>query len=343
MTDIIIGTSKLGWILKTYKLQKILSVIDHQLKNNQDIHLSLSYGYSLHYLKKCKNLDKSKSSFYIKASFNNVQDFLVEIFYVCKIIGESKMINIQINEFFDIENIDKLNKAIDTIKLNLNLKNIYLTVLPHNYKIFINNKKTTKFNYAIHYSLIENHINDEFFIYCKKNKKKILALRALGGGINNFKYNDFTNDSISFTKSDLMNYNHMLSKNNISQIEARAFFVLSNDLLEKIVISTSCIDNLKKLIKINNSNISKFNIKILKKLSKHYFQGKMNKNYFLNDKNLINKMYGKTYKETYLSLKKRGLITNQYLLKCIIFSIIYMGDFILHKLKIKFISLRLFN
>ena len=28
MTDIVIGTSKLGWDLKAYKLQKILSVID---------------------------------------------------------------------------------------------------------------------------------------------------------------------------------------------------------------------------------------------------------------------------------------------------------------------------
>jgi hypothetical protein len=44
MTDIIVGTSRLGWDLKEVRLKKYISIINYQLKNNKDIHISKSYG-----------------------------------------------------------------------------------------------------------------------------------------------------------------------------------------------------------------------------------------------------------------------------------------------------------
>tara|TARA_B100000767_G_C19738505_1_gene525016 strand:- start:202 stop:1215 length:1014 start_codon:yes stop_codon:yes gene_type:complete len=337
MTDIIVGTSKLGWDLKEVRLKKYISVINYQLKNNKDIHISKSYGYSLNHIRRCKYLKKSKSAFYIKAAFNDIDQFLLEIFYVCEMIGKSKKINIQIDEYLDLKNFDKLNKVLPIIRAHFHLKDVYLTVLPHNYKKFLEIKSIKKYNFAIHYSLIENHINDQFFEYCKKNNKKILVLRALGGGINNFSYNDFYRYSEKITtNSNLTNFHKELYKNKISKIEARAYFVLSNEIFYKIVVTTSSIDRLKYLLKIKNSKISKSKTNILKRLSKFYFNTKIKKNVFLVNNNLTEKLHIKIFTEVYFNLKSRKIIKKINLVKLFNLSILNIYYFIYSKLKMKF-------
>ena len=343
MTDIIIGTSKLGWDLKETNLNKYISVINYQLKNNKDVHVSKSYGYSLNHINRCKNLKESNSAFYIKAAFNDIDQFLLEIFYVCKMIGESKKINIQIDEYFDPKRSNELNKVLSIIRSNLHLKDVYLTVLPHNYKKFLEIKSIKEYNFAIHYSLIENHIDDQFFEYCKKNNKKILALRALGGGINNFTYNDFYRYSKKITtSSNLINFHKELDKNKISKIEARAFFVLCNKIFYKIVVSSSSIDRLKDLLKIKKLKISKSKTNILKRLSKAHFNTNSKKNAYLINNNLTEKLNIKIFIEVYYNLKRRKIVKNVNLVKLLNLSILNIYYFIYYKLKIKFAFLKSF-
>ena len=350
MSFIIIGTSKLGWDIKKVKLKKIQSVINHQLKKNQDIHISPLYGYSLNFLKECKNLNKSKSNFYVKVTFENIENFLHQIFYVFGIIGKSKKIYPQIDEYFDIKKINNLRKALKIIRLSFNIGDVYLTRLANNYKKFLNIKKTKEFNLAIHYSLIENNIDNNFFIQCKKQNKKILSLRSLGGGINNFENNDFyIKKNKRSQRLNIDKYHEKLIKNNITKIEARAYFVLKNKLLNNIVISTSSIKNLKIINKYKNSNISNIKFKIIKECSKIYFRHKKNDNQNINfnKKNYFQNFYKKNnfriFVKTLFLLKEKKLIGNFYLIKSLIYSLINIKNYTYYKLKIMIISLSLFN
>ena len=186
MSKIIFGTSKLGWDLNESKFRKINSVLNKALKENIDIHISPSYGYSLNFIKNCKNLKKSKSYFMIKLSYKTKEIFYHQLFYVMKIIGSKKKIDIQIDEFFDTRMIKELTKSIDLIKKIFLIRDVYLTPLKRNYLSFLKKtRKFTEFNYAIHYSLIENNFQKNFLKKLKKLDKKTISLRGLGGGINN--------------------------------------------------------------------------------------------------------------------------------------------------------------
>jgi hypothetical protein len=341
MANIIIGTSRLGWDLDKKKLEKYVSVINHQLKNNKDLHISLSYNYSLDYISKCKNLSKSKSTFYIKAQFNSMDQFLLEIFYVSKMIGSSKKINIQINEFFDIRKFKDLNKAIAIIRSNLNLKDVYLTIFPNNYKKISRIYKTNKINFAIHYSLIENYFDYNFFKYCKLNNKKILVLRGLGGGINNFIYRDFYEDQKKINmRSNSAKFNKELEKNNISKLQARAFFIFTNRYINNIVISTSSINHLKKLEILKDSNISKSKINLLHKISELYFTTFKQKNLSLYKNDLVKMSNIKILNETYIDLKSLYCIKNTTLVDIFKLKVLILANIIIHKLKMKLINLR---
>ena len=341
MTNIVIGTSRLGWDLNKKKLKKYISVINYQLKNNKDLHVSLSYNYSLNYIKKCKNLSKSKSTFYIKVQFNNIDQFLLEIFYISKIIGSSKKINIQINEFFDIRKFKDLDKAITIIRSNLKLEDIYFTVFPNNYNKICKFSKTNKINFAIHYSLIENYFDYKFFKYCRVNNKKILALRGLGGGINNFTYGDYyENQKKKYIKLNIIKFHKEIEKNKILKLQARAFFIFRNSDIDNIVISISSIDNLKKLEKFKDSNISKSKINLLNKISKSYFSTFKQKELNSYNNDLVKITDIKILKDTYIHLKNLNLIKNTNLIDLFKLEVLILAHLTYHKLKMKLINLK---
>lgn len=334
MSKIIFGTSKLGWDLNESKFRKINSVLNKALKENIDIHISPSYGYSLNFIKNCKNLKKSKSYFMIKLSYKTKEIFYHQLFYVMKIIGSKKKIDIQIDEFFDTRMIKELTKSIDLIKKIFLIRDVYLTPLKRNYLSFLKKtRKFTEFNYAIHYSLIENNFQKNFLKKLKKLDKKTISLRGLGGGINNISFEDFydfnDNDKkFLFKKKDLF-----FKKHNMSEIEGRAQFILKNPLIHKTIISSSKIKNFNYLLKLEKSKFSKKKIDNLEKFFSKHFLLKYKKKIINN--NMFYKRYNMLIFITSLNdIKKQNLVSYSYIIKSILTIPQSFINLIIYKVKI---------
>jgi hypothetical protein len=338
MNKIIVGTSKLGWDLKKQRLYSHKEVINYSLKKNIDIHLSPSYGYALNYVKSCKSLNQSKSKFIIKLSFDTKENFYHQLFYVMEIIGINKKIDIQIDEFFNIKNIKALKESINKIKKKFIIRDIYLTPLKKNYIFFLKNiKKFKEFNYAIHYSFVENNFDHTFMKLIKKQNKKIISLRGLGGGLRNIDFKDFYTTNYNQNRFLLKKIEAFLKKNNISEIDARAQYVLKNSLISKMIISSSKIKNLVYLKNLEKKNFSKKKLKLLSIFS--------NKNFLSKSKNIINnnEMFYKRHnilifiKSLYV-IKKYNFIKHNYILKSLIYLPRSFINLIIYKVKIFIIS-----
>ena len=286
MTKIILGTSKLGWDLSKNNYNDQIKTIEFFLKKNFQIHVSASYGYSLNRIRKIKILNKSRSSFLLKISFENPESFLHELIYSSMMIGKNKIIDIQIDEFFQPKNLPSLLKTLKNIQYLINYNKIFFTPITESQKKFLN-KKFSQFGLTIHYSLVERSVSNNFL--SNKKRSKIIALRGLGKGLRNFTFEDFY---LNKSKKKLNNLDNILFKFKMSEIEARALYIFNNKAIDKVVLSTSKLKNLAQLLKLEKNKLEIKKWRILEKYSKDNFEHKKmrlpkNQNSFIKRHNAI--------------------------------------------------------
>lgn len=332
MTKIILGTSKLGWDTSVKNYNNQIEVIEFFLRKNYQIHISASYGYSLNRIRKIKILNKSKSPFLLKISFNNQENFIHELIYSSMMIGSKKKIDIQVDEFFQTKNLISFLQTMQTVKKLVNINKILFTPMTYNQNEFLK-KKISKFNFAIHYSFVERSVKNSFL--SNKKRKKIVALRALGKGLRNFSFNDFYNKQISFNHKRL---NSILLKLNLSELEARALYMFNNKAFDKVVISTSKLKNLLQLLKLERKKLEVKKWKILEKYSnKNFTIQKANKPLFQNS--FTKRHNPLIFFKSLNLLRKKNLISKKYFLVSIYYLNIGFINLIINFFKIKIISL----
>ena len=257
-TKIILGTSKLGWNLHRNEINKFLSVINYAAINNIKLHVSCLYGNSIDILS--KNLEKKNySNYLLKIFFKDKISFFHQISYFIETLSIKEPFDIQIDEYSDYKNIKEINLCIKYLKTNNLIKNVYFTPIRFSSKLF------TKFflsncNIALHFSLVEREFNNSFLI---KNKKKIIALRAFGGSLNNFFFSDFNEFNSKCNLIRKNNLEKILLKYDLSEVEARAQYILKHRLIDYCIFSTRSLKKFKQLLFFEKK---KFNKKVWNEL-----------------------------------------------------------------------------
>ncbi len=331
MTKIILGTSKLGWDKSNKNYKNQIEVVEFFLKKNYQIHISASYGYSLNRIRKIKILNKSKSSFLLKISFNNKESFIHELLYSAMMIGNNKKIDVQIDESFQTKNLASLLQTIHIVKNFIKINKILFTPMNYNQNEFLK-KRFSKFGFTIHYSFVERSVDNS--LLANKRSRNIIALRALGKGLKNFSFDDFY-------KKKIHNYeklNSTLFNLDLNELEARALYMFNNKFINKVVISSSKLKNLFELFRLEKK---KFNIekwKILENYSiKNFSIAKTDKPSFKNS--FKKKHYSPIFFKSLNFLRKEKLISKKYFLAGIFHLNIGLFYLLINFFKIKFISI----
>lgn len=332
MTKIILGTSKLGWDLSDANYKKQVKIIEFFLKKNFQLHISANYGYSLNRIRKIDSLKRSKSSFLLKISYKDQESFFHELIYTSMMIGIKKKIDIQIDEHFETKNLILFLKTLKIVKNMVNINNVLFTPISNNQNEFLK-KRFNKFNFAVHYSLFERSVSNNFL--SKNKKKKIIALRGFGRGLKNFSFSDFYIKQKKYSQKKL---NKILLRFNINEIEARALYILHNKAFNKVVISTSNFKNLYQLLKLEKEKIKSKKWKLLENYSNNNFRFKkvtlpIQKNSF------TKRHYSPLFLKSLNLLKKKKLISKKYFLLNIIYFKIGLINLLVNIFKIKIINL----
>lgn len=259
-TKIILGTSKLGWNLQNSEINKFLSVINYACKHNIKLHVSCMYGNSIDILS--KNLEtKNYSNYILKIFFKDKISFFHQICYFIETLKIQEPFDIQIDEHFDYNSIKEIKLCIKHLKKNKLIKNVFFTPIRFSSKLF------TKFllfncNIALHFSLVEREFNNSIL----NKKKKIIALRAFGGSLNNFFFSDFNefDSKCNFKKKN--NLRKILLKYNLTEAEARAQYILKHPLVDYCIFSSKSLKNFKQLLSFEKK---KFNKKVWDQLDSY--------------------------------------------------------------------------
>lgn len=259
-TKIILGTSKLGWNLQNSEINKFLSVINYACMNNIKLHVSCMYGNSIDILS--KNLEtKNYSNYILKIFFKDKISFFHQISYFIETLKIQEPFDIQIDEHFDYNSIKEIKLCIKYLKKNKLIKNVFFTPIRFSSKLF------TKFlsfncNIALHFSLVEREFNNSI----PNRKKKIIALRAFGGSLNNFFFSDFNefNSKCNLIKKN--NLRKILLKYNLSEAEARAQYILKHPLVDYCIFGSKSLKNFKQLLSFEKK---KFNKKVWDQLDSY--------------------------------------------------------------------------
>ena len=332
MAKIILGTSKLGWDLSDANYKKQIKIIEFFLKKNLQLHISANYGYSLNRIRKINILKKSKSPFLLKISYKNQESFLHELIYTSMMIGIKKKIDIQIDEHFHTKNLTQFLKTLKIAKDIVHINNVLFTPISNNQNEFLK-KKFKRFDFAVHYSLFERSVSNNFL--SNNKNRKIIALRGFGKGLKNFFFNDFYIEQKEHNQKKL---NKILLKFNINEIEARALYILHNKAFDKVVISTSNYKNLYQLLKLEKKKIKDKKWKFLENYSNKNFKFKKFK-LPIQKNSFIKRHYSPFFLKSLNLLKKKKLISRKYFLINIIYFKIGLINLLINILKIKIINI----
>ena len=287
-TKIIFGTSKLGWNLQRNEVNQILRVVNYAVNKNIKLHVSCLYGNSIDILK--KNLENKKYSNYIlKIFFKDKISFFHQIFYFIETLRIREPFDVQIDEYFNYKNIKELDFCLNNLKKKNLIKNVYFTPIKSSSKFFIK-KLFLNYNMALHFSLVEREFDKSMFV--KNEKRKIIALRAFGGCLNNFFFSDFNKFDLKFNLIKKNNLKKILSIHNFSEEEARAQYILKHPLINYCVFSTRSVKKIKKLLFFEKKKINKNFWSELDRYSKNegnllksikYYNINNKKNFFINN------------------------------------------------------------
>ncbi|MDA9663446.1 aldo/keto reductase, partial [Candidatus Pelagibacter sp.] len=194
--------------------------------------------------------------------------FYHQIFYAIETLGFKKKINIQIENNLKANNIEELNSALKELNNLQIVDEVYLSITKSNSKEYLDFLQLNKFNISAHFSLVEREFEE---IIIDKKKNNFMAVRALGRGLNNFNFNDFNKKNEKNIKDKQLELNKLISKNDISNLEARSKYILNHPNVDFCVFSTSKISHLEQLIKYEKENFPEDIWRILNNFSKITF------------------------------------------------------------------------
>ena len=260
-SKIIVGTGRLGRSESPIDNFNRIDAINYILERGGGIHISPTYGSSFDKLKSLNLQTRKVSKIISKIDFSKRSLPEVQLHLTSKLLG-GKSFEVQIAG--DIRNIilnqpkgwENFVQNLYKLKSDFNIGSYFLTPLYHDTDPIIELIKKTdlKFNFALHYSLVEAEFRSSLFKFIDETECDVLALRAFGENTKNFG-NWFSPLGTEEKSRDILNlqeanFKELINKNGLQNVQARLLFALKNPQITFAALSFSSISQARGALEL---------------------------------------------------------------------------------------------